>query len=110
MMSDLPQSNYYLSEAGIEIRFETVDVGDPHPNTYRLRLKNEEEEHSIIAISTGGGMIEVIEIDGFKLSMLGDYRETLTVIRPLPIIRFESLMDWIDTNLTAMKSARPPLR
>lgn len=96
----LPQSNYYLADAGIEIRFETVDVGDPHPNTYRLRLKNDEDEHSLIAISTGGGMIEVIEIDGFKLSMLGDYRETLAVIKPLPSFDSKQLMDWIETSLT----------
>jgi L-serine dehydratase len=96
----LPQSNSFLSDAGIDIRFETVDVGDPHPNTYRLRLKNDEEEHSIIAISTGGGMIEVIEIDGFKLSMLGDYRETLVVIRPHQSFDSQELTNWIATKLT----------
>jgi L-serine dehydratase len=96
----LPQSNAFLSDAGIDIRFETVDVGDPHPNTYRLRLKNNEEEHSIIAISTGGGMIEVIEIDGFKLSMLGDYRETLVVIRPHQSFDSKELTNWIATKLT----------
>ena len=95
----LPQSDAHLSEAGIEIRFETVDVGDPHPNTYRLCLKNDKEEHSIIAISTGGGMIEVIEIDGFKLSMLGDYRETLVLISPNKSFREQDLTDWISTNL-----------
>ena len=47
---------------------ETVDAGDPHPNTYRLTLRNAQEQHSLIAISTGGGMIEVIAVDGFKVS------------------------------------------
>ncbi|MCU0721106.1 MAG: L-serine ammonia-lyase, iron-sulfur-dependent, subunit alpha [Pirellula sp.] len=96
----LPESDAHLSDAGIEIRFETVDVGDPHPNTYRLRLKNDQEEHSMIAISTGGGMIEVIEIDGFKLSMLGDYRETLVVMRPSGSFDDNELMNGILTNLT----------
>lgn len=77
----LPESKDYLANAGIGIRFETVDSGDPHPNTYRLTLTNDQEEHSLIAISTGGGMIEVINIDGFSLSMIGDYCETLLLLR-----------------------------
>ena len=66
-----------LAAAGIKLRIETVDVGDPHPNTYRLTLKNAREQHSLVAISTGGGMIEVIEIDGVKMSLDGGYCETL---------------------------------
>ena len=73
----LPNSAQALAEAGIKLRIETVDVGDPHPNTYRLTLKNSRETHTLIAISTGGGMIEVIEIDGVPLRMDGGYHETL---------------------------------
>ncbi|WP_395736375.1 L-serine ammonia-lyase, iron-sulfur-dependent, subunit alpha [Prosthecobacter sp.] len=73
----LPESAKALADAGIKLRFETVDVGDPHPNTYRLTLRNAREEHSLIAISTGGGMIEVLTIDGTTLSMDGGYHETL---------------------------------
>ncbi|WP_395745303.1 L-serine ammonia-lyase, iron-sulfur-dependent, subunit alpha [Prosthecobacter sp.] len=73
----LPESAESLAEADIKLRFETVDVGDPHPNTYRLTLRNAREEHSLIAISTGGGMIEVLSIDGTALSMDGGYHETL---------------------------------
>jgi L-serine dehydratase len=73
----LPDSARALSEAGIRLRFETVDLGDPHPNTYRLTMKNVRETHSLVALSTGGGMIEVIEIDGVRLSMDGGWHETL---------------------------------
>ena len=73
----LPNSAQALAEAGIKLRIETVDVGDPHPNTYRLTLKNTRETHTLISISTGGGMIEVIEIDGVALRMDGGYHETL---------------------------------
>jgi L-serine dehydratase len=73
----LPNSAQALAEAGIKLRIETVIVGDPHPNTYRLTLKNSRETHALIAISTGGGMIEVIEIDGVPLRIDGGYYETL---------------------------------
>ena len=73
----LPDSPQALAEAGIDLRIETVDVGDPHPNTYRLTLRNERDRHTLIAISTGGGMMQVISVDDVPLSMDGGYDETL---------------------------------
>ncbi|SMP75917.1 L-serine dehydratase [Neorhodopirellula lusitana] len=73
----LPGSFQTFRDLGIPVSIETVDVGDPHPNTYRLTLDNEVESLSMRAISTGGGMIEVIDIDGFPVSMFGDCFETL---------------------------------
>ncbi|MEP6755809.1 MAG: L-serine ammonia-lyase, iron-sulfur-dependent, subunit alpha [Chthonomonadales bacterium] len=73
----LPNSASALNAAGITTKFVYAGYGDVHPNTYRLTLTNYRETHSLIAISTGGGMIELLEIDGTKLSMFGDYFETL---------------------------------
>ncbi len=74
----LPESPRALRDAGVTLRIETVDAHDAHPNTYRLTLRSARgDQHSIIAISTGGGMMEVIAIDGFRLSILGDCCETL---------------------------------
>ena len=73
----LPGSPQTLRNSGVNIRIEIVDAGDEHPNTYRLSLGNAREKHTLIAISTGGGMMEVINIDGFKVSLFGDYHETL---------------------------------
>jgi len=73
----LPGSPQALRDTGVRIAIETVDAGDPHPNTYRLTLRSQREVHTIHAISTGGGMMEVIDIDGFGVSMFGDCYETL---------------------------------
>lgn len=73
----LPDSAQALADAGIKLRIETVDVGDPHPNTYRLTLRNAHEQHTLIAISTGGGMMEVLSMDGVPMPMDGGYHETL---------------------------------
>jgi len=75
----LPGSAAALRAAGTRVRIETVDVGDPHPNTYRLTLGRGGHTHTLRAISTGGGMIEVIDIDGWSLSLHGDGHETLIV-------------------------------
>ncbi len=73
----LPESLRILRETGVGIAMETVDAGDPHPNTYRLTLRKPGDVHTLRAISTGGGMIEVLDIDGFAVSIGGDCFETL---------------------------------
>ncbi len=73
----LPDSRRYLEEAGTELTFRYADLGDPHPSTYRLTLRGRGAEHRLVAISTGGGMFEVIEIDSVQVSIGGDYDETL---------------------------------
>jgi L-serine dehydratase len=73
----LPRSPQILRDQGVQIRIETVDTRDPHPNTYRLTLCHGSERHFMRAISTGGGMMEVLEVDGFTVSMFGDCFETL---------------------------------
>ena len=40
----------------------------------------QEKAGELIALSTGGGMIEVISIDGVSVSMMGDYYETLIYV------------------------------
>lgn len=61
-----------LQEANLSIHYTTGHFGDPHPNTYNLILQNGREEHSLVAISIGGGMIEVTKIDGLAVSFYGD--------------------------------------
>lgn len=61
-----------ILQAGITAHFSTGDFKDLHPNTYRISLINDSEVHHIIALSTGGGMIEIVEIDGHPVSIMGD--------------------------------------
>ncbi len=73
----LPDSAAALKAAGIELEIRTAELHDPHPNTYRLTMRKGSLDHSLIALSTGGGMIEVIEIDGTPVALYGDYAVTL---------------------------------
>ena len=73
----LPGSPQALRTSGVRIRIEIVDAADVHPNTYRLTLQSARERHSLVAVSTGGGMMEVISVDDFPVSLFGDYHETL---------------------------------
>ena len=60
----LPESDKHIVTAGINVTINIIDIGADHPNTYKITLRNDKETRKLTAISTGGGMIEVIEIDG----------------------------------------------
>ncbi len=84
----LPLSPTHLQQAGVQVEIRYIDGHDPHPNTYRLTLSNGAERHTMIAISTGGGMIEVLEIDGARVSLDGGARVDIAgrVLHPvLPV-------------------------
>ncbi len=73
----LPQSPRMIKEAGIKTSIAILDIGASHPNTYKLTLKNVSVTATMLAISTGGGMLELIGIDGAAVKISGDYHETL---------------------------------
>ena len=76
----LPDYLKGIEAAGIDIQINIVDIQADHPNTYKLTLHNAQETHTLTALSTGGGMIEVIEIDGAQVSMAGGYYQTLVYV------------------------------
>jgi L-serine dehydratase len=73
-----------LAEAGIRTQIRITDFPATHPNTYRLTLAGPGGTHRMTALSTGGGMIEVAEVDGITLSMAGDCHETLLFLGDAP--------------------------
>jgi len=73
-LADSPSA---IQEAGIRVKIEITPINASHPNTYQMTINNSRETHKMTAISTGGGIIEVTGIDGVKVSMAGDYYETI---------------------------------
>jgi L-serine dehydratase len=74
----LPTYPEALAEAGItvEVVYESYDA--PHPNFYRLEIVGESGTTYLLdAISTGGGMIEVLAIDQCSVQFAGDFHHTL---------------------------------
>ena len=77
----LPSFQQGLADAGLTTTIEIHPYGATHPNTYKLTLHNPRETRTLTAISTGGGMIEVLEIDGAAVSLAGDFYVTLVYVR-----------------------------
>ena len=93
----LTKSHIAIKEAGIQVNIEIKPYGAKHPNTYKFTLQNSKEKHEMIAISTGGGMIEVINIDGFNIFMNGGYFETLIYIEE----KANQLLEYLEQNFSA---------
>lgn len=77
----LPHSAAALQQADVALDLRIATLHDPHPNTYRLTLRRGGDEHALVALSTGGGMIEVIAIDGSPVTLYGDYAVTVLDVR-----------------------------
>ncbi len=93
----LPESEKALKEAGIKIGLRISDFGLKHPTAIRLILKNSRERHELTAISTGGGIIEIISIDSLSISIAGDYCETLIFCDS----NDKNLIDWLPADIKA---------
>jgi L-serine dehydratase len=77
----LPRSAAALDAAGVALEIRIATLHDPHPNTYRLTLRRNDVEHRLVALSTGGGMIEVVAIDDTPVTLYGDYAVTVLDVR-----------------------------
>jgi L-serine dehydratase len=68
-------------ERNLKVKFQITDFEAPHPNTYRIQVENDRrDQFKFLAVSTGGGMIEITNINGFEVLIRGDYYETLIYI------------------------------
>jgi L-serine dehydratase len=73
----LPDSARAIADKGINVSIKITNLKVQHPNVYRLTLINKRYRHVLTAISTGAGMVKITDIDGFSVSIEGDYKETL---------------------------------
>lgn len=76
-----------IREAGINIKVNYLSYQAQHPSTYRIKISNSQFSHTLTAVSTGGGMIEVLEIDGAAVLMNGDFHELLIYGRDLDAVK-----------------------
>ncbi|WP_339063410.1 L-serine ammonia-lyase, iron-sulfur-dependent subunit beta [Tepidibacillus marianensis] len=58
---------------GIEIHFIPSSIESEHPNTARIVLKDDKGSIEVVGVSIGGGKVEIIEIEGFKIKISGNH-------------------------------------
>ncbi len=119
---ELPAALKKAEEGGLVMEFKITPFEAEHPNTYRINLEGKNGNSvSLIAISHGGGVVEIQSIDDFKMSMWGDFYEVLLFltareyplngkpeIHPLPSIEQVAALSSGDRNMIQMKLSAPP--
>ena len=76
----IPGAYKYALNAGIDCSFEVKDMGTGHPNAYYADLTCASgKQLNLIAVSCGGGMIEITGFMGFPVSIDGGFFETLII-------------------------------
>jgi L-serine dehydratase len=79
-MTDAEIINYekHLENSHFTIEYIITDIENKHPNAYQISVQYpDREELNILAISTGEGMFEIVEWEKFKVSIKGDFFESL---------------------------------
>lgn len=72
----------------IDIEFIIEECGESHPNYMKLEVECGNGRCFITeAISTGGGMIEMLSYNGNKLSMIGDYYELFLTLEDKMVVK-----------------------
>ncbi len=105
----LPAAFAQAEAAGLAYEFHDTDLGDVHPNSAQVELESPAGERvTLIASSTGGGVIEAIRVDGFRVSFSGAsatllirYTDALGVIA-----RVASLVAADHVNIAALVCSR----
>ncbi|MBM7568853.1 L-serine ammonia-lyase, iron-sulfur-dependent subunit beta [Paenibacillus sacheonensis] len=73
----LPDSLAIAEQSGMQADAITGKGLFPHPNTAELHLYadagDEKPAFTLVGTSIGGGNIEIVDIDGFKVKMTGNY-------------------------------------
>lgn len=75
----IPQSFTLAEDLGMEVQFKMEESVTDHPNTVKIHLHDEKKELELVGVSIGGGMVEIIELNSFKLRLSGESPAILVV-------------------------------
>jgi len=104
----IPASAELAVERGLEYHFETLDMGEVHPNSVRLKLEGLEASLEVCASSVGGGRIKVWNIDGFAVNLDGEYPTLLLAYpdRPGAVAIVSAILANAAINIATLKAHR----
>lgn len=72
-------------QAGLELSFAEADFGEKvHPNTLRIEAARDTEAVDLMGSSVGGGFIEVFRLDGYPVSIGGQYHTLIVTADDIP--------------------------
>jgi len=106
----IKESFAVAEEAGLACEIRGVDLGeDAHPNSARIEVFTDDgDDHVLVGASTGGGMIEVREVDGYA-TCFGGQLETLLLWHSDKsgfLAKVTALLACVDANIATIRTSR----
>ncbi len=105
---EIRQARQLAREAGMEVDIQVSSEMTEHPNTAQLCLFKDQRQLCITGISTGGGMIDLTEIDGFNVHVSCEEPVILVFHRDRPglIAQVSKILALEDVNISQMEVSR----
>lgn len=97
------------AEQGIRFSFHQVDLGDVHPNTVKIVMRDDRgEKHELIGSSVGGGKILITNIDGMEMEFTAEYPTIINkhLDKPGTVAKVSSILARYDINIAFLKVFR----
>ncbi|HEY3317721.1 MAG TPA: L-serine ammonia-lyase, iron-sulfur-dependent subunit beta [Coriobacteriia bacterium] len=95
--------------AGLEVAFESADLGEAHPNTARFHLTDAEGREMLVqGCSVGGGDVVLTRIDDFDVEVSGDLPVLVVehADRPGVIAGVSAVLAEAGVNIAGMRVSR----
>lgn len=104
----IPHAYLLAEQEGMEIKILTSEDLTDHPNTCHLFLEKGDKSLSVTAISTGGGMIDLTEIDGFDVHVSCEEPVILVFHRDRPglVAQVSRILAREEVNISQMEVSR----
>lgn len=94
---------------GLRYRFEKTTIDDDaHPNTARLTLSAGSRRTTVVGSSVGAGRVMISEIDGYPVSITGNYHSIVLVAEDIPgsVARIAGILAEHRINIATLRLTR----
>lgn len=107
-ITDAEIINYekHLENCNFNMEYIITDIENKHPNAYQIEIQYPNSVLNILAISTGGGMFEILEWGNFKVSILGNFFEYLLFIPKENANQINEIERLLNTDLSDFKLSK----
>lgn len=98
----MKDSQKIAKELGVDISFSQEVLSQRHPNEARIDIYDEDGEVglSVLTFSTGGGMFEIVEMDGFPVFMDGSKEQVYVCCYPWAARKFYDRLEKVAKKIT----------
>ena len=107
--SRIPESMELAKEAGMQVEFGKIDLGERHPNSVELILEGVNGRTlTVIGESIGGSVINIASVDGLEANFSGDYPTLIVhnLDQPGHVAEVTSMLAHKSVNIATMQLYR----